>query len=248
MYCKCSNCFASGKFKWPFSDDRRNISRTLETCYVCDGRGETDLQSLLDALRVTHNSVSWETSWGARDEEYITSHTETLEIVNRVELESTLHVLLGATAYFSYHDSFTVVISLRTQDAETAERESYLGPYEGQRGIEQSMRRMQEVKVQRANQDGYIVYYWKTGNSGPADIVAAYRAGPSEFNVFRFENSGKALKWVQAHSEGWNHDDWLELLADLLREGYWPLNQQKLGELLERMKRWLRLMRMHALR
>jgi hypothetical protein len=58
----------------------------------------------------------------------------------------------------------------------------------------------------------------------------------SDLNLKRYSKSGKAGVWVRANSGGWNHTDWLQLLEGIRQKGYWPIDEQGLGELLERLK------------
>jgi hypothetical protein len=65
---------------------------------------------------------------------------------------------------------------------------------------------------------------------------------PSEANnLRRWQESGRARAWVEAHNGRWNHEDWLALLEELRRSPFWPMQPDKVGMVLEDAKReWLR--------
>ena len=67
-------------------------------------------------------------------------------------------------------------------------------------------------------------------------------AGPSESDPLkRWKDSGKARAWVAAHHGHWNHQDWLALLDELKRSGFWPIQPEAVGAVLEELKReWSR--------
>jgi len=66
---------------------------------------------------------------------------------------------------------------------------------------------------------------------------AGFRFSPTEDrNLFRFERSGEARRWVKAHIKGWDHQDWTDLLRTLKDQDVWPLREDDLGRMLERIR------------
>jgi tetratricopeptide (TPR) repeat protein len=58
-----------------------------------------------------------------------------------------------------------------------------------------------------------------------------------EDNLSRWKNSGGPKQWVEKHGYSWAHQDWLNLLEELRRSPYWPMNPDKIGAALEEIKR-----------
>jgi hypothetical protein len=55
-------------------------------------------------------------------------------------------------------------------------------------------------------------------------------------NLCRWQQSGLPRAWVEECGGQWDHDDWLELLADLERSGYGPVVPDEVGGVLEGLK------------
>jgi hypothetical protein len=55
-------------------------------------------------------------------------------------------------------------------------------------------------------------------------------------NLRRWEQSGAARAWVEAHPDGWGHGDWLALLEDLSRSPYGQLDPDAVGGVLEEIR------------
>jgi hypothetical protein len=53
-------------------------------------------------------------------------------------------------------------------------------------------------------------------------------------NLRRWQASGAARRWVEAHGGAWDEEDWLALLRRLAASGFWPLNPEAVKEALER--------------
>jgi ankyrin repeat protein len=66
-----------------------------------------------------------------------------------------------------------------------------------------------------------------------AKLMAMEVKESSNTNLHQWESSGQAEAWVRAHPKGWNHQDWLDLLASLKASSYWPMNEPALGQRLE---------------
>ena len=59
-------------------------------------------------------------------------------------------------------------------------------------------------------------------------------------NLQRWKDSGQARQWVEAHQGRWDHEDWLDLLEELKRSPFWPMEPDAIGMTLEEAKReWL---------
>jgi hypothetical protein len=56
------------------------------------------------------------------------------------------------------------------------------------------------------------------------------------WNLRRWEESGEAYRWVEAHRGEWTHTDWLRLVASLERSAFWPVDPQVVGAVLEQAK------------
>lgn len=55
-------------------------------------------------------------------------------------------------------------------------------------------------------------------------------------NLSHWESSGEAEAWVLAHLKGWNHQNWLDVLASLGTSSYWPMDEPALGQHLEQLR------------
>src|SRR5215472_12318497 len=74
-----------------------------------------------------------------------------------------------------------------------------------------------------------------------AKVLAAEVKESPTTNLDRWQSSGEPEAWVRAHPKGWNHQDWLDLLASLKRSSsYWPMNEPALGQHLEQLRDRLR--------
>jgi hypothetical protein len=58
-----------------------------------------------------------------------------------------------------------------------------------------------------------------------------------ESNLARWQKSEEPIRWADGHQYSWNHQDWLLLLEDLRKSSYWPMNPDKVGAVLEEIKR-----------
>ena len=59
-------------------------------------------------------------------------------------------------------------------------------------------------------------------------------------NLNRWKASEEPESWVARHLQGWNHNDWLELLAALRNSQYWPMEEAEIGQHLEMLRDKLR--------
>ena len=58
-----------------------------------------------------------------------------------------------------------------------------------------------------------------------------------EENIKRFAKTPIAMNFVKAHNGAWNHTDWLEFLSDLKKRGYYPIDADRVGLILEDKKK-----------
>ena len=68
--------------------------------------------------------------------------------------------------------------------------------------------------------------------------AAAQKASDDpEENIKRFAKTPIAMNFVKAHNGAWNHTDWLEFLSDLKKRGYYPIDADRVGLILEDKKK-----------
>ena len=58
-----------------------------------------------------------------------------------------------------------------------------------------------------------------------------------EENIKRFAKTSLAMNFVKAHNGSWNHADWLNFLRDLEEKGYFPIDTDRVGLILEDKKK-----------
>ena len=58
-----------------------------------------------------------------------------------------------------------------------------------------------------------------------------------EENIKRFAKTPLATNFVKAHNGAWNHADWLNFLRDLEEKGYFPIDTDRVGLILEDKKK-----------
>ena len=63
-------------------------------------------------------------------------------------------------------------------------------------------------------------------------IVPTNSNDPEE-NIKRFAKTSLATNFVKAHNGSWNHTDWLNFLRDLEEKGYFPIDTDRVGLILE---------------
>ncbi len=71
-----------------------------------------------------------------------------------------------------------------------------------------------------------------------AKAPKAVKAAPApsndpEENIKRFAKTALAMNFVKAHNGSWNHTDWLNFLRDLEEKGYFPIDTDRVGLILE---------------
>ena len=78
--------------------------------------------------------------------------------------------------------------------------------------------------------------------TAPKAAKAAPKAAPvktndPEENIKRFAKTPLAMNFVKAHNGAWNHADWLNFLRDLEEKGYFPIDTDRVGLILEDKKK-----------
>ena len=67
-------------------------------------------------------------------------------------------------------------------------------------------------------------------------IIPVKTDDPEE-NIKRFAKTALAMNFVKAHNGSWNHADWLNFLRDLEEKGYFPIDTDRVGLILEDKKK-----------
>jgi hypothetical protein len=58
-----------------------------------------------------------------------------------------------------------------------------------------------------------------------------------EENIKRFAKTALAMNFVKAHNGAWNHEDWLSFINDVKAKGYYPIDWDRVGLILEDKKK-----------
>ena len=58
-----------------------------------------------------------------------------------------------------------------------------------------------------------------------------------EENIKRFAKTSLAANFVKAHNGAWNHEDWLAFISDVKAKGYFPIDWDRVGLILEDKKK-----------
>ena len=58
-----------------------------------------------------------------------------------------------------------------------------------------------------------------------------------EENIKRFAKTALAMNFVKAHNGSWNHQDWLNFISDVKAKGYYPIDWDRVGLILEDKKK-----------
>ena len=78
--------------------------------------------------------------------------------------------------------------------------------------------------------------------AAPKAAKAAPKAAPvntndPEENIKRFAKTPLAMNFVKAHNGAWNHTDWLNFLREIEEKGYFPIDTDRVGLILEDKKK-----------
>ena len=71
----------------------------------------------------------------------------------------------------------------------------------------------------------------KTAKSAPV------KSNDPEENIKRFAKTALAMNFVKAHNGSWNHADWLNFLREIEEKGYFPIDTDRVGLILEDKKK-----------
>ena len=78
----------------------------------------------------------------------------------------------------------------------------------------------------------------KTAPKAPKAVKAApVNTNDPEENIKRFAKTPLAMNFVKAHNGAWNHADWLNFLRELEEKGYFPIDTDRVGLILEDKKK-----------
>ena len=82
----------------------------------------------------------------------------------------------------------------------------------------------------------------KTASAKTAKPAAKAAAKPvasndPEENIKRFAKTSLAANFVKAHNGSWNHEDWLGFISDVKAKGYYPIDWDRVGLILEDKKK-----------
>ena len=67
--------------------------------------------------------------------------------------------------------------------------------------------------------------------------AAPVKTNDPEENIKRFAKTPLAMNFVKAHNGSWNHTDWLNFLRDIEERGYFPIDTDRVGLILEDKKK-----------
>jgi hypothetical protein len=70
-----------------------------------------------------------------------------------------------------------------------------------------------------------------------AEKAAPVKSNDPEENIKRFAKTPLAMNFVKAHNGSWNHADWLNFLRDIEAKGYFPIDTDRVGLILEDKKK-----------
>ncbi|MBO5201209.1 MAG: hypothetical protein J6C30_00590 [Lentisphaeria bacterium] len=76
----------------------------------------------------------------------------------------------------------------------------------------------------------------KTKTVKPLKAVKAKAILSAEDNLKKLSRSKLPMLFVKKHEGSWNHQDWLDFLADIKARGYDPINTDYVGLILEEKK------------
>ena len=75
----------------------------------------------------------------------------------------------------------------------------------------------------------------KTTKSAPK--AAPVNTNDPEENIKRFAKTPLAMNFVKAHNGSWNHEDWLNFIREVKEKGYYPIDFDRVGLILEDKKK-----------
>ena len=74
--------------------------------------------------------------------------------------------------------------------------------------------------------------------AAPKAVKAApVNTNDPEENIKRFAKTALAMNFVKAHNGSWNHEDWLNFIREVKEKGYYPIDFDRVGLILEDKKK-----------
>lgn len=67
--------------------------------------------------------------------------------------------------------------------------------------------------------------------------IIPVKTNDPEENIKRFAKTPIAMNFVKAHNGSWNHADWLNFLREIEEKGYFPIDTDRVGLILEEKKK-----------
>ena len=67
--------------------------------------------------------------------------------------------------------------------------------------------------------------------------ITPIKSNDPEENIKRFAKTALATNFVKAHNGSWNNTDWLNFLRELEEKGYFPIDTDRVGLILEDKKK-----------
>ena len=67
--------------------------------------------------------------------------------------------------------------------------------------------------------------------------TAPVNTNDPEENIKRFAKTPLAMNFVKAHNGAWNHEDWLNFIREVKEKGYYPIDFDRVGLILEDKKK-----------
>ena len=98
------------------------------------------------------------------------------------------------------------------------------------------------VKKETAAKTAPVKAAPKAAKAAPKAAPKAAKAAPvksndPEENIKRFAKTALAMNFVKAHNGAWNHTDWLNFLREVEEKGYFPIDTDRVGLILEDKKK-----------
>ena len=98
------------------------------------------------------------------------------------------------------------------------------------------------VKKESAAKTAPVKAAPKAAKAAPKAAPKAAKAAPvksndPEENIKRFAKTALAMNFVKAHNGSWNHTDWLNFLREVEEKGYFPIDTDRVGLILEDKKK-----------
>ena len=102
------------------------------------------------------------------------------------------------------------------------------------------------VKKETAAKTAPVKAAPKAAKAAPKAAKATPKAAPKaapvntndpEENIKRFAKTALAMNFVKAHNGSWNHEDWLNFIREVKEKGYYPIDFDRVGLILEDKKK-----------